>query len=157
MVLNSKDDKKVWENYVSNFEKTMFLPQIINSTHLKNKHKNKTIYKNHKSSSYSSLFKKRGSKPDVVIDLHGQSLYSAKLILNKYITNCYEKNIRNILIITGKGHNNRGVLKEELPKWLSDKYFDKFLVNFKIAPKHLGGEGALLIRIKNKFKKLNFN
>ena len=88
----------------------------------------------------------------MILDLHGQTLYSAKLLLNKFISNCYEKNIRNILIITGKGQNNKGVLKEEVPKWLNDKLFNKFLVNFNVAPKHFGGEGALLVRIKNKFK-----
>ena len=154
MVLISKYDKKVWESYISNFQKTILLPHNNSSSNLKNKNKN--IYKNDKPSSYSSLSKKKGSKPDVVLDLHGHSLYSAKLTLNKYIVNCYEKNIRNVLIITGKGQNNKGVLKEELPKWLSEKFFNKFLVNHKIAPKHLGGEGALLIRIKNKFKNLNF-
>ena len=60
-----------------------------------------------------------------------------------------------MLVITGKGYNNRGVLKKELPQWLYDKHFNKFLVNFRNAPKHLGGEGAILIRIKNKFKDLN--
>lgn len=153
MVLISKHDKKVWENYITNFQKTILLPHNTVSSNLKNQNKN--IYKNDKSSSYFSLSKKKVSRPELVLDLHGHSLYSAKLILNKYIINCYEKNIRNVLIITGKGRNNKGVLKEEIPKWLSDKFFNKFLVNHKIAPKHLGGEGALLIRIKNKFKNLN--
>ena len=155
MVLISKSDKKLWENYISNFEKTNILPRIGNSTYKEDKLKNKVTDKNSKSSSYYSLFRKRGSKPDIVLDLHGHTLFSAKLILNKYITNCYEKNIRNMLVITGKGYNNRGVLKKELPQWLYDKHFNKFLVNFRNAPKHLGGEGAILIRIKNKFKNLN--
>ena len=68
------------------------------------------------------------------------------------MSNCYEKNIRNILIITGKGQNNKGVLKEEVPKWLNDKLLNKFLVNFNVAPKQFGGEGALLVRLKNRFK-----
>ena len=67
-----------------------------------------------------------------------------------------EKNIRDILIITGKGQNNKGALKEEVPKWLSDKLLNKFLVNFNIAPKHFGGDGALLVRIKNRYKRLNY-
>ena len=65
------------------------------------------------------------------------------------------KNIRNILIIAGKGQHNKGTLKKEVPKWLNDKFFNKFLVNFNQAPKHFGGEGALLVRIKNRYKKLN--
>ena len=92
--------------------------------------------------------------PNITLDLHGYSLYSAKLLLQKFISTCYEKNIRNILIITGKGKDNKGALKQEVPIWLSDKYFNKYLVTFKVAPKNLGGEGALLVRIKNKYKKI---
>ena len=90
------------------------------------------------------------------LDLHGHSLYSAKLLLHKFISNCYEKNIRSILIITGKGQNNKGVLKEEVPKWLSDKFLNKYLVNFNVASKHFGGEGALIVKVKNRFKKNNY-
>ena len=62
------------------------------------------------------------------------------------------KNIRNVLIITGKGSNNKGVLKKEVPRWLNDKLLCKFLVNFNYAPEQFGGEGALFVRIKNKYK-----
>ena len=78
------------------------------------------------------------------------------MLLQKFISNCYDKNKRNILIITGKGQNNKGALKEEVPKWLSDKSFVKFLVNFNVAPRRFGGEGALLVRIKNRYKKSNY-
>ena len=99
-------------------------------------------------------FKKKKIEPDTSLDLHGYTLYSAKLLLQKFISNCYEKNIRNVLIITGKGHNNKGTLKEEAPKWLSDKLFVKYVVNFHVAPSQFGGEGALLVRIKNRYKKI---
>ena len=99
--------------------------------------------------------KKKKLEPNMILDLHGHTLYSSKLLLHKIIPNCYEKNIRNILIITGKGQHNKGTLKKEVPKWLNDKFFNKFLVNFNQAPKHFGGEGALLVRIKNRYKKLN--
>ena len=99
-------------------------------------------------------FRIKKIEPDISLDLHGYTLYSAKLLLQKFISNCYEKNIRNVLIITGKGKNNKGTLKEEVPKWLSDKFFNKYLINFNMAPRNFGGEGALLVRIKNKFKKI---
>ena len=105
-----------------------------------------------KSSNSVRSLKKKKLEPDTILDLHGQTLYSAKLLLHKFMSNCYEKNIRNILIITGKGQNNKGVLKEEVPKWLNDNLLNKFLVNFNVAPKHFGGEGALLVRLKNRFK-----
>ena len=151
MIGISKYDKKVWENYVSNFEKSVLF--LKNDSLKKNKsNNNKIVIKKEKSLNSFKNFRKKKIRPDVSLDLHGYTLYSAKLLLQKFISNCYEKNKRNILIITGKGQNNKGVLKEEVPKLLNDKLLSKYLVNFNIAPKNFGGEGALLVRLKNRFK-----
>ena len=150
MTAISKCDKRVWENYVSNLEK--YILSSKKNIGLYNKENNKKLILRSKSLNNTKSFNKKKLKPDMNLDLHGQTLYSAKLLLHKFISNCYEKNIRNILIITGKGQNNKGALKEEVPKWLSEKFFNKFLITFNVAPKHLGGEGALLIRLKNRFK-----
>ena len=150
MTAISKCDKRVWENYVSNLEK--YILSSKKNIGLYNKENNKKLILRSKSLNNTKSFNKKKLKPDMNLDLHGQTLYSAKLLLHKFISTCYEKNIRNILIITGKGQNNKGALKEEVPKWLSEKFFNKFLINFNVAPKHLGGEGALLIRLKNRFK-----
>ena len=155
MVSISKYDKKVWENYISNFEKYLLFPKKNSLTNSKLSN-NKIISRNDKSLNHSKHTKKNKVEPDLVLDLHGHTLYSAKLLLQKFISNCYEKNIRNILIVTGKGQNNKGVLKQEVPKLLNDKFLNKFLVNFDVAPKQFGGEGALLVRIKNRFKKFNY-
>ena len=154
MVVISKYDKKVWENYVSNFEKYTFFPRSDKTVNTERNNK-KISFKNNKSLNRNKKFKNKKFEPDMILDLHGHTLYSSKLVLNKFIFNCYEKNIRDILIITGKGQNNKGALKEEVPKWLSDKFINKIIVNFNVAPKHYGGDGALLVRIKNKFKKFN--
>ena len=153
MVEISKYDKKVWENYVSNLEKFILFPG--NNTLINNNQSNiRFVLKKNKSFNRSKNFNKNKLKPNISLDLHGYTLYSAKLSLQKFISNCFEKNIRNILIITGKGQNNSGALKEEVPKWLTDKFFNRYIISFILAPKHLGGEGALLVRIKNKFKKI---
>ena len=153
MVSISKHDKKLWENYLSNFEKFVIIPQ--RNTSVNSNHNPKKIlgYKNEKSISSSKIFTKKRFKPDRVLDLHGYSLYSAKMVLSKYIINCYEKSIRNILIITGKGQFNKGLLKQEVPKWLNDYNLKKLIISFDIAPKNFGGEGALLIKIRNRYKK----
>ena len=150
MATISKCDKKIWDNYVSNLEKYILFPK--NDSLLNNKSKNNKLIFQNKLLNTPKSFRKKKLKPDMILDLHGQTLYSARLLLNKFMSNCYEKNIRNILIITGKGQNNKGVLKEEVPKWLNDNLLNKFLVNFNVAPKHFGGEGALLVRLKNRFK-----
>ena len=155
MISISKDDKKVWENYVSNIEKSVL---FLKSDSLKKRKlsKNKIVIKKEKSLNSFKNFKIKKIEPDISLDLHGCTLYSAKLLLQKFISNCYEKNIRNVLIITGKGQNNKGALKEEVPKWLSDKLLNKYLVNFNVAPTQFGGDGALLVRIKNRFKKFKY-
>ena len=152
MVAISKSDKKIWEDYVSNFEKYVLFTQNNSLINTK-QNKNKLTFRNSKSLNNPKNFSKKKKGPDMILDIHGHTLYSAKLLLNKFIFNCYEKNARNVLIITGKGQNNKGVLKEEVPKWLSDKFLNKFLVNFDVAPNQFGGQGALLVRIKNRYKK----
>ena len=151
MVSISEFDKKVWENYVSNFEKSVLLPKDVSLLTSKPSSK-KVIFKNNKSLRSDNNFKKKKLKPNIILDLHGHTLYSSKLLLNKFILDCYEKNIRNLLIITGKGHNNKGALKEAVPKMLSNKFLNKFIINFNVAPKNFGGEGALFVRIKNRLK-----
>ena len=155
MVEISKYDKKVWDNYVSNLEKSILLPK--NNSLVNTKRNDITIVlKNNKSLNHFKNFKKNKLEPNISLDLHGYTLYSAKSLLKKFISYCYEKNIRNTLIITGKGQNNNGALKEEVPKWLADNIFKNYIVNFSLAPRHLGGGGALLVRIKNKFKEINY-
>ena len=144
----SKRDKQTWENYTANFKSF--------SISLKTNNK-KLVSKKKKPFSTNQLRrskKEENNMPEGVIDLHGYRLHNARIALQKYILNAYEKNIRNILIITGKGYNNKGILKKEVPLWLNDQNLMSLLVNFEIAPKEFGGDGALLVKIKNKKKNL---
>tara|TARA_B100000989_G_scaffold298859_1_gene290538 strand:- start:7249 stop:7713 length:465 start_codon:yes stop_codon:yes gene_type:complete len=146
----SNDDKSIWENYVSNLNDVRINFQVNKKSHTL-RSKNINSRKNIPQSNLKQI--KQGKlDPEGILDLHGYRLHTAKTILQKYILDAYEKNLRNILIITGKGHNNSGLLKKEVPLWLNDRILIKFLVNFETAPKKLGGEGAVLVRIKNKKK-----
>ena len=151
MFFISKNDKKIWEEYIINFEKLKLNIDIRKKEkHLKISKKD-LIQKNDTINSYK-LFKKGKTKPDGIIDLHGYRLKTGKIKLENYIFNSYEKNIRNIIIITGKGLNNSGLLKKEVPAWLENQEIKKFLISYETAPKNFGGSGALLVRIKNKYK-----
>ena len=147
----TKDDKKIWTNYVSN----------LNSHTLKfnpknNVKSNKSLYKINlkESKSFSKLLKKGLLKLDNVVDFHGYRLNDAKIVLKNFVIMSYKSNYQNILVITGKGQNNSGALKQELPKWLCEKEVSKYIISFMHAPKNLGGEGAVLIRVKNKNKNM---
>ena len=153
MSLISKNDRKTWQNYIDNFKNFNinfhnYEKDVINILPKKK-------YRETVSSSQLELINKGKVKPEGILDLHGYKLKDAKITLQKYIVNAYEEKVRTILIITGKGQNSTGILKKEVPLWLNDKMLASLLVNYKIAPKNLGGEGALLVRIKNKNKNLN--
>ena len=151
MVFISKSDKKTWDEYIINFEQfTMNLDTQSNEKEVKITIKN--LPENIDSINSYKLFKKGKIKPDGIIDLHGYRLKTGKIKLESYILKSYEKNLRNILIITGKGTNNLGALKKEVPLWLEDQEIKKFLISYEIAPNNFGGTGALLVRIKNKYK-----
>lgn len=146
----SENDKRTWEDYISNFNSL--------SINFRNNKKDQ-VYKLKKSKSKKILLKNklklsRNGKfePDGIIDLHGYRLQNAKAVLQNYILNAYDKNLRSILVITGKGYNNNGALRKEVPIWLSERILSNFLINFETAPKNFGGEGALMVRIKNKNK-----
>ena len=140
----SKSDKQTWENYIANFGSF--------NLNFNNGKKNPVKKKTFSTSKFSPHQKEKKNIPEGIVDLHGYRLQTAKIILHNYIVNAYEKKIRNILIITGKGHNNTGVLKKEVPLWLNDKTLINLLINYETAPRKFGGEGALLVRIKNKNK-----
>lgn len=147
----SKNDKKTWEEYIINF-KQFTLNTGTYDQEKKIKTLKKNLIQNHDSVNSFRLFKKGKLKPDGIIDLHGYKLKSGKIKLESYILKSYENNLRNILIVTGKGLNHLGVLKKEVPIWLENKEIKKFIISYEIAPNHFGGSGALLVRIKNKYK-----
>ena len=151
MVFISKNDKITWQEYVSNFDKLTFNFNKNDKNFYIDK-SDKSLIKKKETKNTSNLLKKGKFRPDGIIDLHGYKLKNGKIKLQDYILDAYEKNLRNILIITGKGLKNTGVLKKEVPTWLNEKEIKVFLIDFEIAPNNFGGEGALLVRMKNKQK-----
>ena len=159
MAFLSNEDKEIWENYKLNMHKLRIDTKKID-INSNIKYQNKTLLKNSKKNNifnntfekFLKLLNKRKTEPDGIIDLHGLKLQEAKLILKNYIFQAYNNDRRNILIVTGKGLNKTGVLKKEVPIWLNEREIKKILISFEIAPKSSGGEGALIIRLKNKEK-----
>ena len=159
MVFLSNEDKEIWEKYKLNMHKLRIDPKTIdinsnitNSNKALLKKSKKNYIFNNTFDKFIKLLNKRKIKPDGIIDLHGLKLQEAKLILKNYIFQAFDNNRRNILIITGKGLNKTGVLKKEVPIWLNESEIKNFLISYKDAPKSFGGEGALIIRLKNKQK-----
>ena len=110
-----------------------------------------------KQSAEQNLIKKSRSSnrnllktPEDEIDLHGKTRDEAIRIVQKFVIDCYQKNFRSALIITGKGHHStekEPVLKKEVKLWL-ERNGDTYITNFQEAPPRFGGSGALWLNFK---------
>lgn len=92
---------------------------------------------------------KRGQlKIEDRLDLHGLSQERARKRLISFITSAVQKNFRHVLIITGKGREGQGVLRQQVPIWLKDAPLRKHINAISYAQPQDGGTGALYIRLK---------
>ena len=94
-------------------------------------------------------------------DLHGFTLDDANRKIREIIFFCNEKKYKELLIITGKGihstndndvyvSKNLGKLKYSVPEFIkSDEELNKLILSVTEADIKDGGEGALLIKMKN--------
>ncbi len=102
---------------------------------------------------------KRGAiSIEAKLDLHGLRQNEAYNALCNFINDCYSKNYRTILIITGKGMGgnnleyqnmgNRGILRKMLPIWLESANFSTMISGWQISARKHGGDGAYYVRLK---------
>ena len=92
---------------------------------------------------------KRGQVPiEDRLDLHGLSQKQAQKEVNAFICTAVQKNFRHVLIITGKGRDGHGILREKVPEWLKDAPLCYNLNAISYAQPKDGGKGALYIRLK---------
>jgi DNA-nicking Smr family endonuclease len=99
----------------------------------------------------------RGRAPiDARIDLHGLTQVEAHAALLRFLRRAQADGARIALIVTGKGaggaeHDGsvaRGVLKRQVPLWLSLPEFRPLIVGFEDAHVSHGGQGALYVRLR---------
>jgi DNA-nicking Smr family endonuclease len=93
------------------------------------------------------------------LDLHGLRQSDAHAALRRFLKQAQSDGLRHVLVITGKGSERapgkrfhaeepRGVLRQQVPHWLGQPEFASVVVSFAQAPRRLGGEGALYVRLK---------
>jgi DNA-nicking Smr family endonuclease len=95
----------------------------------------------------------RGKKQiDARLDLHGMTQTRAHHELSGFLRRAHHDGLTFVLIITGKGkigaESERGVLRRQVPHWLSLPEFRSLVVGFEEAHIGHGGEGALYVRIR---------
>ena len=104
-----------------------------------------TSSKKSRSSTRDSL-----KRPDDEIDLHGKTRDEAIKIVQKFVIDCYHKNLSSALIITGKGQHSvekDPVLKKEVKFWL-ERNGESYISDFQEAPQRFGGSGAIWLNFK---------
>src|SRR6516165_5939695 len=108
---------------------------------------------------------------DARLDLHGMTQRQAHAALIRFLHQAQAKDAKLVLVVTGKGlgsaapsarggtaardehrdeHGERGVLRRQVPLWLSLPEFRRFIVSFEEAHVSHGGEGALYLRLRRR-------
>jgi DNA-nicking Smr family endonuclease len=99
----------------------------------------------------------RGREPiDRRVDLHGLTQAQAHAALLRFLRGAQAEGGRVVLVVTGKGTGRadrdtaaeRGVLKRQVPLWLSLPEFRPLVVGFEDAHAGHGGQGALYVRLR---------
>jgi DNA-nicking Smr family endonuclease len=97
----------------------------------------------------------RGTQPiDARIDLHGKTQSEAHGGLLRFLRKAQRAGAKFVLVITGKGSRTRlgwddsGVLRRQVPHWLTLPEFRSYVVGFESAHISHGGDGALYVRIR---------
>ncbi len=91
------------------------------------------------------------SEIDARLDLHGMTQTRAHRTLLGFLQRAHHDGFTFVLVITGKGvagDAERGVLRRQVPQWLSLPEFRALVVGFEEAHVGHGGEGALYVRIR---------
>lgn len=110
------------------------------------------------------------------LDLHGMRQHTAHGELRAFLFRCQAKGARWVLVITGKGSRRTtqgpmaprtgdwgepdhalgaswdspqpGVLRERVPRWLSEPELRQIVIGFTTASPQHGGEGALYVQLR---------
>lgn len=95
------------------------------------------------------------------VDLHGHTRREAHARLRSFIHSAHRHGKRCVIVITGKGStqpktddapymigNRKGVLREEVPRWLNEPDLRPLVLDFKTAQPRHGGSGALYVLLK---------
>ena len=132
--LKKDSDQKDWENFLNNSS------NIFDKDNLQKK--SEKLFNRYK------------------FDFHGYSIDDANKKVEELISKSLEEGVRELLIVTGKGiHSNKqedvytskeySKLQNSLPEFIkNNSELSSKIEKIKQAPQELGGDGALIIKLK---------
>ncbi len=97
----------------------------------------------------------RHYNPESYIDLHGFNARQAFDALIPFFKNAYYKDMRSLLIVTGKGLNSfdgKPFLRSKVCDWLIQNPFKHIVIAFCTAKPEDGGSGALYVLLRKRKK-----
>ena len=151
----SDKDKKTWNFYISNLKSIKKVDKNKKSNPGTISVINKVLKPSVNfilESKIKKQIKRNKLNFDAMIDLHGKTEIQAHESIKNFIKECYFNNFKSIMIVTGKGPNSKGKLKLKTPIWLKSEDLSKYVVGFQTMPHNKGGEGALFVQLKNRYK-----
>lgn len=98
------------------------------------------------------------------IDLHGMRQVEAHGALRAFLHRAWSSGHRMVLVITGKGREqdvdrhapfdmfqerDRGILRRNVPRWLSEPELRLIVVGYTTAHVRHGGDGAFYVQLRN--------
>jgi len=87
------------------------------------------------------------------LDLHGKTQTEAHGALNRFLTMAATTGLRCVLVVTGKGGGeSRGVLRQMVPRWLTEASNRQTVLTFCPAQPRHGGDGALYVLLRRNRK-----
>ncbi len=84
------------------------------------------------------------------LDLHGLNAFAAEARLKGFVQQAYANDYRAVLVITGKGMAENGILKRNAPEWLADPALSHIVAGISQAHARHGGTGALYVALKRR-------
>jgi len=84
------------------------------------------------------------------LDLHGLNAIAAEARLKAFVQQAWANDYRAILVITGKGVAETGLLKRMTPEWLADPALSHIVAGISPAHARHGGSGALYVALKRR-------
>jgi DNA-nicking Smr family endonuclease len=96
-------------------------------------------------------------QPEARIDLHGMTLADAHPVLLDFVAGAHARGLRLLLVITGKGKvrdeygpmpTRTGVLRHQVPQWLSSGALRPLVLQVTEAHQRHGGSGAFYVYLR---------
>ncbi|MDG4646952.1 Smr/MutS family protein [Roseibacterium sp. SDUM158017] len=97
--------------------------------------------------------------PEARLDLHGMTIADAHPALVRFIAGAHDRGLRLVLVITGKGRAGedvgpipvrRGVLRQQVPGWLTAPPLGAMVLEIREAHQRHGGGGAYYVYLRRR-------